>query len=151
MLLFWLALAGFIIGMLVTYISIESDMSVKTYDVVSGIGVALIVICLVVSLVVGISYLAVTIPEVRDFEELAYERDVIDSSINIIEDYPPTSNSYILRNDLYDAAIKLNNKIRRSRRFRESVWIGGLVNEYYGDLDYIIINGKSPELYFQEK
>lgn len=87
-----------------------------------------LIVCIVVML-------SVQIPKQKDYEQVLYEKQVLEYRLEKQED-DLTGNEL-----LYRDIVELNNRIMVNKRYSDNFWIGLFYNDKIATIDYIEIEG----------
>lgn len=79
--------------------------------------------------------LSVQVYKDRDYEEMVYEKSVLELRLNNKDD------NLVGNEFLYADIIDFNNKLRYERRYADSFWIGIFHNDKIATIEYIEIEG----------
>lgn len=87
-----------------------------------------LIVCIVVML-------SVQIPKRKDYEQVLYEKQVLEYRLEKQED-DLTGNEL-----LYRDIVELNNRIMVNKRYSDNFWVGLFYNDKIATIDYIEIEG----------
>lgn len=79
--------------------------------------------------------LSVQVYKDRDYEEMVYEKSVLELRLNNKDD------NLVGNEFLYADIIDFNNKLRYERRYADNFWIGIFHNDKIATIEYIEIEG----------
>lgn len=99
------------------------------------IGLLLIVFAIFALVVSSVIAMVVQIPKEKDYQQVVYERQVIEYRLENKDDN-------IVGNELlYKDIVEFNNNLRQHKRYADSFWIGIFHNDKIATVEYIEIDG----------
>lgn len=130
MLILIILVVAFVVGILLIVATEVFDCGV---DIFFGIGVAGCFLSFFTVLILGIIILSVQVPKQKDYQNKAYEREVLVYRLEQREEN-------IVGNEmLYSEIVDFNNSIRTEKTYADSIWIGLFFNDLIATIDYIEI------------
>lgn len=106
------------------------------YDESDTLGFTILTFLLSIPLCICIAIaLSVQVYKDRDYEEMVYEKSVLELRLNNKDD------NLVGNEFLYADIIDFNNKLRYERRYADNFWIGIFHNDKIATIEYIEIDG----------
>lgn len=125
----------FIIGLIIGIFYYIQDRNIGDNDLLFAICYLIVFLFSIPLVIAGGIAMAVQIPKEKNYQQVVYERQVIEYRLENKDDN-------IVGNELlYKDIVKFNNNLRNHKRYANSFWIGVFYNDKIATIDYITIQG----------